>query len=119
MRYLHLEIGDLLRYLEEQELVLTEIGISEPWISPIGAETLRKYMAATNVLWGEFPSSFIIADDRASTLITMKEAVQASETNGRPKCVLIGYNDGGLISVSRETLPFQQGLAQADWWKPW
>lgn len=119
MRYLHLEIDELLRYLEEQKLVLTEMGISEPWTSSIGVETLRKYTAATDVLWGERPRSFIVADDEALAHMTMRDAVQASETTERPKCLLIGYNDGGLISVSRETLPFQQGAAQANWWEVW
>ena len=32
--------------------------------------------------------------------------------------LLVGYADGGLISVSRDLLPFQAGLQQAMWWRP-
>jgi len=54
--------------------------------------------------------------DRA---VSLPGAVEHVEAFGGPnEFLLVGHPDGGLISVSRRTLPFQEGLEQASWWGP-
>jgi hypothetical protein len=54
--------------------------------------------------------------DRA---VSLSGAVEHVEAYGAPtEFVLAGYHDGGLISVSRRMLPFQDGVAEIDWWGP-
>lgn len=44
-------------------------------------------------------------------------AIQHVESAGAPdEFLLAGHPDGGLISVSRDKLPFQQGLDPITWW---
>lgn len=55
------------------------------------------------------------ADDRVLPLV---DAVAHVELRGEPgEFLLAGHPDGGLISVSRERLPFQQG-DPITWWGP-
>lgn len=50
---------------------------------------------------------------------TLVEAVGHVENSGAPgEFVLAGHPEGGLVSVSREVLPFQSGLGAIDWWGP-
>lgn len=119
MKYLHASIDDLVDHLKRYCLVLTEIGISEPWISEIGIETLHRYHAASDKLWGDAPSSFVIAGDDVSQHTQLKRAVAEIEGTETGSFILVGYHDGGTISVSHRTLPFQQNARPADWWKPW
>jgi hypothetical protein len=51
--------------------------------------------------------------------VSLSGAVEHVEAFGGPaEILLVGYPDGGLISVSRHQMPFQEGTAQADWWGP-
>lgn len=44
-------------------------------------------------------------------------AIQHVESAGAPdEFLLAGHPDGGLVSVSRDRLPFQQGLDPITWW---
>jgi len=54
--------------------------------------------------------------DRA---VSLPGAVEHVEAFGAPmEFLLVGYPDGGLISISRHVLSFQEGLEQAHWWGP-
>jgi hypothetical protein len=54
--------------------------------------------------------------DRA---VSLRAAVEHVEAFGGPAEFLIaGYHDGGLISVSRLHLPFQDDAKEARWWAP-
>ena len=54
--------------------------------------------------------------DRA---VSLSGAVEHVEAYGAPtEFVLAGYHDGGMISVSRRVLSFQDGVAEIDWWGP-
>ncbi|RYE10374.1 MAG: hypothetical protein EOP22_04845 [Hyphomicrobiales bacterium] len=67
-----------------------------------------------------FEHYFHINAPPSDAAVSLSGAVEHVEAYGAPdEFVLCGYPDGGLISVSRQTLPFQQGLARADdWWGP-
>jgi hypothetical protein len=61
---------------------------------------------------------FHLNSTAASRLLTLVEAVEHVESHGAPdEYVLAGHPDGGLISVSRDRLPFQSGEA-ITWWGP-
>ena len=56
------------------------------------------------------------SSDRA---VSLSGAVEHVEAYGGPtEFLLVGYPDGGMISVSRQMLPFQIGLTEAEWWGP-
>ncbi len=52
--------------------------------------------------------------------VSLSGAVEHVEAFGSPiEFILAGYPDGGIISVSRRMLPFQDGAEQIDgWWGP-
>ena len=51
--------------------------------------------------------------------VSLSGAVEHVEAYGAPKeFLVVGYVAGGLISVSRQQMPFQIGAALADWWGP-
>jgi hypothetical protein len=51
--------------------------------------------------------------------VSLPGAVEHVEAFGGPtEFLIVGYPDGGVISVSRRMLPFQDGTQQADWWGP-
>lgn len=51
--------------------------------------------------------------------VSLSGAVEHVEAYGGPsEFLLVGYPDGGLISVSRRMLPFQEAVPQANWWGP-
>ena len=51
--------------------------------------------------------------------LALAEAVEHVEADGRAdEFLLVGHPDGGLISVSRDRLPFQAGLEPITWWGP-
>lgn len=51
--------------------------------------------------------------------VSLPGAVEHVEAFGAPaEFLIVGYPDGGLITVSRRMLPFQDGAGQADWWGP-
>ena len=62
---------------------------------------------------------FHINAPRSDVAVSLSGAVEHVEAFGEPgEFLLVGYHDGGLISVSRRMLPFQDGLQQATWWGP-
>lgn len=71
---------------------------------------------AATVLRFYFHVNSTAAERRPLTLV---EAVEHVEMAGEAaEFVLAGHPDGGLISVSRERMAFQEGLAPIDWWGP-
>lgn len=51
--------------------------------------------------------------------LPLAEAVEHVELDGLDaEFLLVGHPDGGLISVSRDRLPFQDGLEPITWWGP-
>lgn len=51
--------------------------------------------------------------------VSLSRAVEHVEAFGAPEeLLLVGYPDGGLISVSRSPLPFQADAKEATWWGP-
>jgi hypothetical protein len=61
---------------------------------------------------------FHVGSTSAAPVLPLIEAVDHVERNGvGGEVLLAGHPDGGLISVSRERLPFQQG-DPITWWGP-
>ncbi len=51
--------------------------------------------------------------------LSLVEAVAHVESRALPgEFLLAGHPDGGLVSVSREPLPFQSGVSPITWWGP-
>lgn len=56
---------------------------------------------------------------RSDTIVSLSGAVEHVEAFGADDEILIvGYHDGGVISVSRSRMAFQTGLDEAGWWGP-
>ncbi len=61
---------------------------------------------------------FHINSTAEERILPLVEAVAHVEGRGADtECLLAGHPDGGLVSVSRVRLPFQQG-EPIDWWGP-
>lgn len=62
---------------------------------------------------------FHIGSSSDEPVLPLVEAVGHVERRGAAgEFLLAGHPDGGLISVSRERVPFQQGLEPITWWGP-
>jgi hypothetical protein len=62
---------------------------------------------------------FHVGSSSAEPILPLVEAVAHVERVGAAsEFLLAGHPDGGLISVSRESLSFQQGLEPITWWGP-
>jgi hypothetical protein len=62
---------------------------------------------------------FHIGSSSDQPVLPLIEAVAHVENRGLAgEFLLAGHPDGGLVSVSRERLPFQQGLDPITWWGP-
>lgn len=62
---------------------------------------------------------FHIASSTDEPVLPLVEAVAHVERRGaKGEFLLAGHPDGGLISVSCERLPFQDGMEPVTWWGP-
>jgi hypothetical protein len=143
MRFLHKAFEPLQRYMLD---VPVEIRLLEWELSPIASGsfvflpwTIKRraaraprasdlaeiaayfHRAETPELAGTvLRNYFHINAPHSTTPVSLNGAVEHVEAYGKPdEFLLVGYPDGGLISVSRQKLPFQENAAPADhWWGP-
>lgn len=138
-RYMHRNVEPILRYLEaEQCPVLLMDWEREPVVGGFAMlpSTLRRRAANPPKPVGHAEVAFIAGHGsgpthaatvlkyyfhvRPTTLgrpLSLAEAVEHVEVAGAAnEFLLAGHPNGGLISVSREPLPFEQGVEPITWW---
>lgn len=120
MRFLHKQIGPILDYIRDRKLTsyLMEVrGKQAP--RTVDLDFIRAYADDTAKYLGAAPIDYILVMAKDAAMPTV--GVMIADIEGRlenSSFVLIGYNDGGVISVSNHRLPCQVDAQPAEWWKP-
>jgi hypothetical protein len=121
MRYLHIEVGDVVRFVTSANLAVSKCDRNGK-IPPtrLDQAAIEEMLNATEKLWGGLLPYYLWVSksyrERASTL---REAVAEVQSASNPnEFVLVGYEDGGVISISGAELSFQVGARPANWWYP-
>jgi len=88
-------------------------------LKQMSPEDLDAYFSQSNLLWGLMPKTFVYVGIREPQgNLTLHKAIQDAEYAGNDASfLLVGYQDGGLISVSNRKLAFQAEAQPADWWQ--
>jgi len=121
MRYIHQQIEEITAFVKATDLHVIKCsykGSSSPEIvEPIAIEDM---LTRSRTLWGlALPYYVIVSSSVNPEALSLREAVTRVEaTAARDEFLLIAYQDGGIISVSGMTFPFQEHAQRADWWQP-
>ena len=138
MRFLHLHWSDIEAFLVMNPAPMVEHEVASRPIARgfwflserreardprnVGLDDVRAYELATKKLerLGTGPREYIhVNAAEADKHVPLSDAVEYVEAQAAPnEFLLVGYADGGFISVSRERMPFQTGLSEATWWRP-
>jgi hypothetical protein len=121
MRYLHKDVVNIRKFVESKQLKIRactyegHLTSDKPELDPI-SEMLR----ATDKLWGRRLSYFLdVSSSTDQAVLPLKEAVLRVEAAVvSDDFLLVGYQDGGIISISGKILPFQTDAKVAEWWRP-
>jgi hypothetical protein len=118
--FFHKEIDAIVAYIASEGigLCLVHVDGSVPELKP--ALFVHRYFEETHSYWGAYPESFLITDeDLSSQKIDIHTAYDLVQRSSSEKFfMLVGYNDGGLFSVTTQILPFQTGAEDASGWIP-
>jgi hypothetical protein len=119
MRYLHKEFDPIAAYIRHRPVILHLLDCGGQNTETIEHSALEDYFERTHTYWGTAPKNYVYASFNAEIdPIPLGEALSRVEdvrtSNG---FLLVGYNDGGLISISKEKLPFQDRAERAPWWR--
>ena len=121
MRYLHLQVTDVARFVVSAHLVVSKCdrnGKMPP--SQVDQSAIAEVLAASEKLWGALlPYYLWVSTSHREHPTTLSEGVVEVEAGSHPEeFLLVGYEDGGVISISNTKLSFQTGARAADWWRP-
>jgi len=121
MRFLHYHVDHIVRCVTSAGLTVTKC--DRTGMTPhagVDETAISEMLGATEKLWGALLPYFLwVSNSPKKNALTLKESVglveAASESH---EFLLVGYEDGGIISVSNTKLPFQGEAQAAEWWKP-
>lgn len=117
-KFFHDEPGQIVGFLKDGWSIHL-CDVAGAWQRQVEPSFIAAYCEQTLSYWGASPSEYILAAKqnlpRNTGLVPLFNAF-------RHACgdliMLVGYNDGGLVSVSKVIWPFQRGTEQAPWWQP-
>jgi hypothetical protein len=115
------DIERIVQYITSNDLtlfVLDVFGREAP--QPASPESLNTAFQESMRLWGDYPSQyFLIARHQETGPMMLHEAVEhAKSGSDGVLAVLLAYNDGGMISASKEKLSFQEDVRDWPCWRP-
>jgi hypothetical protein len=121
MRYLHLQVADIAGHITSASLVISKCdrnGQAQP--SKVSEAAVAEMLGATEKLWGALlPYYFWVSRSYRERPLSLKEAVTEIEGASHPdEFLLVGYEDGGVLSISSSKSNFQIGARTAEWWRP-
>lgn len=118
MRFLHRDIAPVEAHIRECGLRLWLVDIFGKVSISKNADFLAEYFEGTKGTAGYDLEYYIVAGPKPSPdVYTVTGAVMWAEKRGGADIfILAGYENGGVISVSQQILPFQQGANDASWW---
>lgn len=121
MRYLHNNADELVSYIQTHDLAVTKCDCSGVLgTSPADTGAIEDMLSKSNTLYGSLlPYYFVVSGSTKNEASPLKDAVSNIETSLTNDSFLVAaYEDGGILSVSSKTLPFQITARPADWWRP-
>ncbi|WP_132568121.1 hypothetical protein [Rhizobium sullae] len=119
-KFFHSEVDDIdsLKEFLRRDWQLFDCRVDGSACHKVDHSAVRTYFDETMRLWGQHPENYLLAVrnsvPESTSLATIMDALKHSEIGDI--VALIGYNDGGLLSLSAITLPPQQGARTASWW---
>ncbi len=122
MRFWHQDdVEPLATFIAEGQYDLWRLDRRGKSIAPANLDYLRSCFAEglrQGAVGGFDDSHYLnVTRVRDSQMQNLKHDVAWVEARGgTDNFIVIGYHDGGIITISQEKLPFQQGAAGADWW---
>lgn len=84
----------------------------------VATTAIQAYYQKTQSLWGGYPKNYVLAvRGKVPAGTSLAAIMEKLDHAGEDEIIaLIGYNDGGLISLSTKLWPPQQVAKLADWW---
>ena len=120
MRYLHNDVDEICKYVQSHGLTVAKCD-RDKWSQPVPVEAkaIEEMLTSTGKLWGTLLRYYLgVARSAEAEAPPLKDAVSKVEASRASSTILlVGYEDGGLISVSAKTLPCQIGAKSAEWWE--
>lgn len=119
-KFLHSEPGEIeaMAALFREGWHILLCSVAGPACRKVDHSALRTYFDETQRLWGLYPGEYLLATTglrpKDTSLAATMRYLQADHAGD--VIALVGYNDGGVISLSHETLPTQQNAKPAEWW---
>ncbi len=121
MKHIHHTHSEIEDYIASNNLAVSQCsndGLTPPALAP--ADEVKNMLKESDTLWGTaLPTYLLISKHEETKPRTLKEAVSQIESSAADdQFLIVAYQDGGLISVSRAALPFHEGADPAEWWYP-
>jgi hypothetical protein len=120
MKRIHRDVGAICSLITDNGLVTLKArsdGNRQSEVMP--ASAVRELLDRSNQLWGRSLDYFLaIQENENFSARGLSEAVVSVEAPGTVGFLLVAYQDGGVISISSRTYPFQQDAPSAAWWHP-
>ncbi|WP_457585763.1 hypothetical protein [Ensifer canadensis] len=89
------------------------------WQRPVDFSFIEIYYKRTLSLWGGYPTEYILAVEQSPPSLTrLIDVFDGLESGTADVILLVGYNDGGLFSISNRHVSFHEGAELAPWWQP-
>lgn len=122
MRFLHDEAAGICHHIELYKLVVSKCDFEGKFPPEIvGVEEIMALFERSKKLFGlALPYYFVASRSAESRAVVLSDAVNEVEiSEGNPNFLIVAYQDGGVVSISKHQLPFQVGAETAEWWRPY
>ena len=120
-KYWHRSIDHILTYLSSQSVPIWLCSRTNPAaVKQAGVDDVRRLFELSQALFGLNSDLYVLSAPPprdAGDLAGILEEFQRESRMISTDSVLIPYQDGGLISVSVQQLPFQRIEEEAPWWR--
>lgn len=120
MRFLHHNTAELSRHIVASSWHVWRV--NDDTVEQIDTATseVETMLRQSELLWGSSLSHYLlVTGERPPRIQQLKFAVAEVESGASEvHFLLIAYQDGGIISVSKKAYPFQSTAQAAEWWRP-
>lgn len=118
MRYIHRDVTAVCEFIADNSLTITKLPLSGGSPAELfSVQDIEDMLKKSHKLWGtNLDYFFVVAASGVKKSMDLKKAVEYAESGDLNGFILIAYQDGGIISVSRIVYPFQEGAELAAWW---
>jgi hypothetical protein len=120
MLFLHRDIELIEDYIASHRLRMAISDLLGTSSKPATMEEVRQYFRETYEYQGEPAKAYILVaqHDNSDVALPLRQAAKEVEMQGGQEVfLLVGYEDGGVISISAALLPFQAHAPSAEWWR--